>query len=85
MAVGRYRLDLAIRAGDALVNVECDGAPFHMEQEQDAERDRALQEKGWTVIRFSGRRIEHRLDDCVREVVDLVAAGPVGSDAGASS
>ncbi len=71
--VGRYRLDLAIRRGDAMVDVECDGAPFHDEDERDAERDRALREIGWTVVRFSGRRIDQRLDECVREVVDLLA------------
>ena len=73
--VGRYRLDLAIQRGDAMVDVECDGAPFHGEEERDAERDRALREEGWTVVRFSGRRIEHRLDECVREVVDLLVPG----------
>ena len=70
--VGRYRLDLAVRRGDAMVDIECDGAPFHGEDERDAERDRALREMGWAVVRFSGRRIKHRLDECVREVVDLL-------------
>ena len=76
--VARYRLDLAIRREGAMVDVECDGAPFHREDEQDAERDRALQEMGWTVVRFSGRRIAHRLDECVSEVVDLLVpeSGP---------
>ena len=27
---------------------------------------------GWTVVRFSGRRIKHRLDDCVGEIIDLL-------------
>ena len=74
--VGPYRLDLAIRHEGAMVDVECDGAPFHRENERDAERDRALEEMGWTVVRFSGRRIEHRLEECVREVVELLARDP---------
>ena len=82
LQVGRYRLDLAIRRGDALVDVECDGAPFHGEDERDAERDRALREMCWTVVRFSGRRIEHRLDECVREVVDLLVPDGPSSDGG---
>ena len=72
LAVGRYRLDLAVRSGDTMVDIECDGAPFHGDDERDAERDRALWEMGWTVVRFSGRRIKHRRDECVREVVDLL-------------
>ena len=72
VVVGRYRLDLAVRRGGAMVDIECDGAPFHVEDERDAARDRALREMGWAVVRFSGRRIKHRLDECVREVVDLL-------------
>ena len=75
--VGPYRLDLAVRHGDAMVDVECDGAPFHDEDERDAERDRVLREMGWTVVRFGGRRIEHRLDECVQDVIGLL-----GSDDG---
>ncbi len=71
--VGRYRLDLVVQRGDAMVDIECDGAPFHGEDERDAERDRALRASGWTVVRFSGRRIKHRLEECVREVVRLLA------------
>ena len=70
--VGPYRLDLAVRRGDAMLDIECDGAPFHNDEERDALRDRVLQDMGWTVVRFSGRRIKHRIDECVREVVDLL-------------
>ena len=76
LEVGRYRLDLAIRQEGAMVDVECDGAPFHREDERDGERDRALRDLGWTVVRFSGRRIAHRLDECVGEVIDLLAPEP---------
>lgn len=75
--VGPYRLDLAIRHGGAMVDVECDGAPFHGDDERDAERDRALRGLGWTVVRFGGRRIEHRLDECVQDVIGLL-----GKDSG---
>ena len=73
LEVGPYRLDLAVRRGDVMLDIECDGAPFHSEDERDAERDRALRAMGWGVVRFSGRRIKHRLDECVREVVDLLS------------
>ena len=73
--VDRYRLDLAVRREGTMVDIECDGAPFHGEEERDAERDRALRGRGWTVVRFSGRRIMHRLDECVREVESLLVPG----------
>ena len=56
------------------MDIECDGAPFH----RDDERDRALRERGWTVVRFSGRRIMHRLDECVGEVRELLEPGCSG-------
>ena len=80
-----YRLDLAVRSGEVKVDIECDGAPFHGEYERDDERDRALWEMGWSVVRFSGRRIRHRLDDCVREVVDLLASDSARSGTKISS
>ena len=79
MKVGPFRLDLAVRRGNAMVDIECDGAPFHDDQERDAVRDKALRELGWAVVRFSGRRIMHRLDECVLEVVDLLVPGRSGA------
>ena len=67
------------------MDIECDGAPFHGDDGRDAERDRALREMGWSVVRFSGRRIRHRLDDCVREVVDLLASDSAQSGTEISS
>ena len=71
--VRSYRLDLAVRTREIKLDIECDGAPFHSNDGRDAERDRALRAIGWSVVRFSGRRITYRLDDCVREVADLLA------------
>ena len=34
--------------------------------------EQVARELGWTVVRFSGRRIAHRLDECVGEVIDLL-------------
>ena len=86
VVVGRYRLDLVVRRGDAMVDIECDGAPFHSDDERDAERDRALREMGWAVVRFSGRRIKHRLDECVHEIVGLLPPQiQIRSGAGISS
>ncbi len=76
VTIGRYRLDLAVRQGGAMVDIECDGAPFHVDHERDAERDRKLREMGWTIVRFSGRRIKHRLEECIGDVIDVLPQDP---------
>lgn len=56
--VGRYRIDIAFPG--SLLALECDGKEFHSSPKQkahDRRKDRYLKENGWTVLRFSGRRI----------------------------
>ena len=66
--VGAYRLDLAVETGTARLDIECDGAAFHVDQERDAARDRALEAAGWTVLRFSGREISQNVKRCAEQV-----------------
>lgn len=70
---GNYRLDLAIERNGIRLDIECDGAPFHRDREQDSARDRELSDQGWTVLRFSGREITHRIEGCVAKVMDALA------------
>lgn len=60
------------------VIVELDGHDFHErtpEQAQaDKSRDRLLQAKGWSVLRFTGREILRAPIDCVTEVHGLLFA-----------
>lgn len=78
ITVGGYRLDLAVESGPVRLNVECDGAPFHVDRERDAVRDRAIRDAGWEVLRFSGREISRDPAVCAGQVVRLVdrLAGP---------
>ena len=39
---------------------------------RDHESDRALLGMGWTVVRFWGKDIEKRLDECVEDVKDAI-------------
>lgn len=72
LTVEGYRLDLAVESGVARVNVECDGAPFHVDGERDAVRDSAVRDAGWEVLRFSGRQISRDPGVCARKVVRVV-------------
>lgn len=72
--VGRYRLDFAIV--DRKIAVEVDGLTYHNGQSsfvKDQQRQRDLQAKGWTVIRFAAKEA---LDDprrCLAEIARLAA------------
>lgn len=50
--VGKYFLDF----GNPIVKVgiECDGKQYHTDKEKDLNRDRNLNELGWTIYRISG-------------------------------
>lgn len=39
----------------AKVAIECDGAAWHVDAEADAQRQREIESKGWTVYRITGR------------------------------
>lgn len=70
--VDDFRLDLAVRRGSTMLDIECDGAAFHRDRRADAIRDERLRKAGWRVVRFSGRDIQRDVTRCVREVVELL-------------
>lgn len=53
--------------------VECDGHEFHErtkeQAERDRSRDRALQERGYTVFRFTGSELHRDAFACARQVL----------------
>lgn len=66
---GRYKIDIAIPK--YMIAIECDGHEWHStptQKEHDRKKDRFLRKSGWTVIRFTGKRIVNRLDSCVERV-----------------
>ena len=73
VVVDGHRLDLAVESNGQRLDIECDGAAFHTDVDRDAARDRAIEAQGWTVLRFSGRRLGSNLDCCVEEIVASLA------------
>src|SRR5207248_2965195 len=61
-----FRVDFALRLGDRVVVLECDGAEFH-DPSRDEWRDAAILGQGLaqTVYRFRGTDIWHCLNDCL--------------------
>lgn len=69
-----YRIDF-VYPGKPIA-IELDGHDYHKTKEQrtaDAQRERALQSVGWTVIRFTGTEIYHDTQKCVLETIRLSA------------
>ena len=67
-----YRIDF-IYPGKKIA-IELDGHDYHKTKEQrtaDAQRERALQSMGWTVIRFTGTEIYHDAPKCVLDTIRL--------------
>lgn len=68
-----YRIDFVYP--EKKIAIELDGHDYHKTKEQrtaDAQRERALQSIGWTVIRFTGTEIYHDAPKCVSETFRLL-------------
>lgn len=71
---GPYRLDFAIV--HKRVGIEIDGLTYHNGQEsfiKDQQRQRDLQSRGWTIIRFAAKEALDKPEWCVSEVERLLA------------
>jgi very-short-patch-repair endonuclease len=71
---GRYKIDIVIPKYK--IAIECDGEEWHSspkQKEHDRRKDRFLRKNGWTVIRFTGKRIVNRLESCVERVNNEIA------------
>lgn len=73
VVVAGHRLDLAISQGPNRLDIECDGAAFHIDRAADSVRDRDIEAAGWRVLRFSGRRLSRDLTGCVDNVLETLA------------
>ncbi len=74
-AAEEYWLDLAIE--ELRLAVEVDGWTVHSRADKydtDRERQNALVGAGWTVLRYTPRRLREDLDGTVTEILDLAAA-----------
>lgn len=54
--IDRFFADFAIE--DLKIVIECDGEHWHKDTEKDNERQRLIESLGWTVLRFSEKRIK---------------------------
>ncbi len=76
-----YRIDWAIyarRFNPPLFFIECDGHDFHERTKEQAERDRskdrAFQEAGIPILRFTGREIYRDPQNCAAQIINFINA-----------
>lgn len=85
---GAFRIDFVffVRCADKLhfLAVECDGHDFHERTKdqaaRDRSRDRALQERGYTVFRFTGREIYADPMKCAGQIATWANRKIYGAD-----
>ncbi len=71
--IGPYRVDFAVL--EKKVVIELDGHDYHsskIQRTKDAERQRYLQQNGYTVVRFTGTEIHNDVNKCVWDVLEIL-------------
>jgi very-short-patch-repair endonuclease len=66
----RYDVDFAIPG--LMIAIECDGAYWHRDEKKDLERQKRIAAEGWTVLRFTGSKINKCLDQVQDELLRVV-------------
>ncbi len=70
----RYRIDFAHVASK--VAIELDGQDFHSrkkDRNKDYQRQHAIEDEGWTFVRFTGSQVWGDIDACVSRVYKVVS------------
>lgn len=80
-----YCLDFGIFCRDGNVDVECDGEKYHSLPKAlayDRQRNNQLTSYGWSVLRFTGREINNKLENCFEIIEKTInSLGGVNFDA----
>jgi very-short-patch-repair endonuclease len=71
----KYCLDFAIFCEEGKIDVECNGDTWHSQPEdvsRDKDRSNFLTSRGWSVLRFTTKRINDSMSDCLDKVKDTI-------------
>jgi SPP1 gp7 family putative phage head morphogenesis protein len=66
----RYDVDFAIPS--LKIVIECDGEYFHKDKKKDLIRQKRIENEGWFVLRYSGKKINQCLDEIQDELLRVV-------------
>lgn len=68
---GGYILDFAFPKEK--IDIECDGKKWHPEgNNHDRKRNHFLQNKGWTVLRFTDDQIKYDTESCLQKIKGVI-------------
>lgn len=72
-----YRIDWALREEEGqYIFIECDGHQFHdrtkVQAARDKQRDRAIQQAGHPILRFTGSEINKDPTHCASQVIEFM-------------
>jgi superfamily I DNA and/or RNA helicase len=81
LAIHQYKLDLAIEDHCPPIDIEIDGELYHRTITgercvSDVKRDIRLSMLGWIVKRFWVYQLKYDLDNCLKQIEDLVKSNP---------
>lgn len=66
-----YCLDFALLCRNGNLNIECDGDEYHYNKQahiKDQIRDNELTSLGWSILRFSGKKISKTTKTCMKQI-----------------
>jgi len=66
--IGPFFADFAVPTARLVIEVDGGYHSDTMQEHRDASRTRYLEDKGWTVIRFTNEQVESRLATVVQEI-----------------
>lgn len=72
------RVDFVLIGPKNRIVIECDGHDYHERTKEQARkdrgRDRAFQQEGWLVARFTGSEIYADAERCAKEAINMLGA-----------
>lgn len=66
-----YFIDFVLK--DYKIAIEVDGEYWHRNKERDLMRQKEIEAKGFTVLRFPGEQVRNRLHECSQEIDKVLA------------
>ncbi len=67
-----YEVDFWIKEAGLVIEVDGFSHLSNRKSTSDQAKDRKLQDKGYTVIRFDNRQVDYSLVDCVKEIKSII-------------
>ena len=75
-----YRIDFTLESSKIKIAIELDGEQFHKNKYHDKQKDEYLQNRGYTVLRFTGKDIIKNINKMREQIINLIIQKEFGFD-----